>query len=405
MDIKKHKIIVVGIGYVGLSNAILLSQQNEVLICDILKEKVDLINDRKSPISDEYISQYLSVKKLDLKAEMINKVVFKDADFVVIATPTNYDENTCSFNTESIETTLDLIEENKCSATIIIKSTIPFGYTEKLRTKYKNNIILNSPEFLREGKALYDNLYPSRIVVGHNPYIITDFEKANEFANMMQDAAIEKAKEVLIVGHKEAECIKLFANTYLAMRVSFFNELDSFAYQNKLNSAQIIEGVSSDPRIGKNYNNPSFGFGGYCLPKDSKQLVSNMLNTPNSLIKSIPLSNEIRKKFICDSIIKKVNSLKNNHKVIGFYRLVMKSGSDNFRESSTIDIIRLLKQKEYDMFIYEPMINSKDFEDIVLINNLFDFKSRCDLIIANRFNKDLMDVREKVFTRDIYEEN
>ena len=402
---KKYKIVVVGIGYVGLSNAVLLAQNNTVIICDIIKEKVDLVNKKLSPIKDEYISKYLKEKDLDLKAELIAEKNFKDCDFIIIATPTNYDEKTKYFNTESIESTLSMIENTGSNAAVIIKSTIPFRYTESIRNKYKINTILNSPEFLREGKALYDNLYPSRIVIGHNQNIITDFEKANEFANLLQNSAVEKASEVLIVGHREAECIKLFSNTYLAMRISFFNELDSFALQNNLNSSQIIEGISSDPRIGKNYNNPSFGYGGYCLPKDTKQLSSNMKDTPNSLIKAIPDSNNIRKKFVSDEILKIVKSSIKKNYCLGIYRLVMKAGSDNFRESSIIDIIRILNQENIEMLIYEPLLKEDNFEEINVTKDLSLFKNSCDLIVSNRFNNDLIDVRNKVFTRDIYEEN
>ena len=405
MKNKKYKIVVVGIGYVGLSNAVLLAQNNSVVVCDIVKEKVDLVNNKLSPFKDEYISSYLKEKDLDLKAELLSESIFKDCDFIIIATPTNYDEETKYFNTESIESTLSMIEKVGSNATVIIKSTIPFGYTDSIRIKYNNNTILNSPEFLREGKALYDNLYPSRIVIGHNQSIITDFEKANEFANLLQEGAVDKAKEVLIVGHREAECIKLFANTYLAMRVSFFNELDSFALQNNLNSLQIIEGVSSDPRIGKNYNNPSFGYGGYCLPKDAKQLCSNMKNTPNSLIKAIPNSNDIRKEFICDEILKLVNKLDSNDYLIGIYRLVMKAGSDNFRESSIIDIIKMLSKSNVKMLIYEPLLEKDDSNGVKVTKDLMSFKDSCNLIVSNRFTKDLVDVRNKVFTRDIYEEN
>ena len=405
MGNSKYKIVVVGMGYVGLSNAVLLAQNNSVTVCDILKEKVNLVNNKLSPFKDEYISKYLKEKNLDLKAEQLSGGIFKDCDFIIIATPTNYDETTKYFNTESIESTLAMIENSGSEATVIIKSTIPFGYTDAIRVKYKNNTILNSPEFLREGKALYDNLYPSRIVIGHNQNIITDFEKANEFANLLQEGAVDKAKEVLIVGHKEAECIKLFSNTYLAMRVSFFNELDSFAYQNNLNSTQIIEGVSSDPRIGKNYNNPSFGYGGYCLPKDAKQLSSNMSNTPNSLIKAIPDSNVIRKKFICDEIFKIVSGSGKNDYLIGIYRLVMKAGSDNFRESSIIDIIKMLKNRNVKMLIYEPLLDDNSFDGVKVTKELEFFIKTCDLIVSNRFTKELLDVRNKVFTRDIYEEN
>ena len=401
----KYKIVVVGIGYVGLSNAVLLAQNNSVIISDIVKEKVDLVNNRFSPFKDDYISKYLTEKDLDLRATLVSESIFKDCDFIIIATPTNYDEKTKCFNTESIEATLTLIENVGSSATIIIKSTIPFGYTDNIRLIYKNNTILNSPEFLREGKALYDNLYPSRIVIGHNQSIITDYERASEFANLLQEGAIDRAKEVLIVGHREAECIKLFSNTYLAMRVSFFNELDSFAYQNNLNSTQIIEGISSDPRIGKKYNNPSFGYGGYCLPKDAKQLSSSMQDTPNSLIKSIPEANAIRKKFICDEVIKLLDNFKNEEATVGIYRLVMKAGSDNFRESSIIDVVKMLKENNIKMLIYEPLLKEASFNDIKVTKDLNMFKKICNLIVSNRFNKDLIDVRSKVFTRDIYEEN
>ena len=401
----KIKIVVVGCGYVGLSNAVLLAQNNEVIICDIVEEKINMINKKQSPIVDEYISKYLIEKDLNLKASFLEKSALENADFVIIATPTNYDDNTQYFNTESIESTLEFIDENNINATIVIKSTIPFGYTDNIRLKYNKNTILNCPEFLREGKALYDNLYPSRIVVGYSSHIITDYEKANEFANLMQEGTIEKASEILLVGHKEAECIKLFANTYLAMRVAFFNELDTFAYQNDLNVAHIIEGVSSDPRIGKKYNNPSFGYGGYCLPKDTKQLASNMKNTPNAIINSIPKSNDIRKEFIIDEINKKISKIEKKEFVIGFYRLIMKADSDNFRESSIIDIIKGVKEHNNKMIIYEPMYNEPLFLGIKVTNSLSEFKNVCDLIISNRFSKDLNDVRDKVFSRDIYEEN
>ena len=405
MNNKTYKIIVVGIGYVGLSNAVLLAQNNDVIACDIVDEKIEKINKRISPIKDEYIINFFNNTKLNLKACLIYETDFTMADFIIIATPTNYNEERKYFDTESIESTIEKIESSGSKATIIIRSTIPYGYTDNLKLKYKNNIILNCPEFLREGKSLYDNLYPTRIVIGHNQKNIIEYEKAMEFADLLQDGVIDKTKNVLIVGHKEAECIKLFSNTYLAMRVSFFNELDSFAYQNNLNATQIIEGISSDPRIGKNYNNPSFGYGGYCLPKDAKQLCSNMKNTPNSLISAIPISNDLRKNFICDEIIKIINRFNNNECIIGIYRLVMKAGSDNFRESSIVDIIKILYKKNIKMLIYEPLLTVDSFDSIRVTHDLSLFKNTCNLIVANRFNLDLLDVRDKVFTRDIYEEN
>jgi len=387
------KITVAGIGYVGLSNAVLLSQNNEVIAYDIDSTRVDLINNKKAPISDKEAELYLATKNLNLKATTNSVDAFKDANFVIISTPTNYDTELNHFDTSSVELTIEKVLEINPKACIVIKSTIPVGFTEKMREKHNNNRIIFSPEFLREGKALYDNLYPSRIVVGDTT------ELGEAFAVLLKEGALKEDIPILLTKPTEAEAIKLFSNTYLAMRVAFFNELDSYAEIKGLNTEDIIRGVSMDPRIGNHYNNPSFGYGGYCLPKDTKQMLANYQGVPQSIIGAIVESNKVRKDHIANMIMKK------GAKVVGIYRLTMKLDSDNFRQSAIQGIMSRLKEKGIEIVIYEPTLNEPVFANSKVINNLEEFFDKSDVIIANRFSQELESVKDKVYTRDIFNEN
>ena len=384
------KIAVAGTGYVGLSIACLLAQKNEVKALDVIKEKVDMINAGKSPIRDKEIEEFLATKKLNLKATLDYQEAFKGAKFIIISTPTNYDDETKHFDTSSVEDIIEKVISMGIDTTMVIKSTIPVGYVESIKEKYGINNIMFSPEFLREGRALYDNLYPSRIIVGEKS------ERAIEFANLLREGALKEEIPIKYMNSTEAEAVKLFANTYLALRVSYFNELDTYAEIKGLNTRDIIDGICLDPRIGTHYNNPSFGYGGYCLPKDTKQLLANFENVPQNLIRAIVSSNDTRKSHIAEMIMERKPN------VVGIYRLTMKAESDNFRFSAIQGIIERLREHDVQIIIYEPTLNDKEFNDCKVINDFDEFAQKSDIIVANRYEEQLSAVKEKIYTRDLY---